>query len=94
VDVALRGHDGFVEAVVVADGTRIAADLFTKTSWLAVMDGQGLTAAEHDPLADALSIDKARATLDRIRTVVAAAAAHMPTHQSFIAQHCTAAEHK
>jgi tryptophan halogenase len=69
---------------------READELFTKTSWLAVMDGQGLTSTGHDPLADTLAPDEARAALDRIGKVVAAAAAHMPPHQAFIARHCAA----
>ncbi len=69
---------------------READELFTKTSWLAVMDGQGLTADAHDPIADALAPADARAALDRIGSVVAAAASRMPPHEAFIARHCTA----
>jgi tryptophan halogenase len=65
-------------------------ELFTKTSWLAVMDGQGLTASGYDPLGAALPLADARAALDRIGKVTAAAAAHMPPHQDFIARHCRA----
>jgi len=69
---------------------READDLFTKTSWLAVMDGQGLRAASYDPLAAAMPLDEARARLARIASVTKAAAQHMPMHGDFIAQHCAA----
>ena len=59
---------------------READDLFTKTSWLAVMDGQGLRAQGHDPLAAAMPLAEARARLDRIADVTAAAALRMPLH--------------
>jgi len=69
---------------------READDLFTKTSWLAVMDGQGLRARSYDPLAGAMPLDEARARLDRIATVTKAAAQHMTPHGEFIARYCTA----
>jgi tryptophan halogenase len=65
-------------------------ELFTKTSWLAVMHGQGLRAAGHDPLADAMPLDEAAARVQRVGAVVAAAAAQMPAHDAFIARHCAA----
>ncbi len=64
-------------------------ELFTKTSWLAVMEGQGLLVSGHDPLAQSLDEDADR-SLQRIATVVKAAAARMPDHQAFIARHCAA----
>ena len=67
---------------------READELFTKTSWLAVMDGQGLSTTGHDPLADAMPLDEATARLQRIATVTKAAAMHMPTHADFITRHC------
>ena len=69
---------------------READELFTKTSWLAVMDGQGLVASGHDPLAQAMPLDEIRARLGRIATVTQAATGHMPTHADFIARHCSA----
>ncbi len=75
---------------------READDLFTKTSWLAVMDGQGLRVGGYDPIADMIPENEARAMLDRIRAVTAIAAGRMPSHDRFIATHdCTAAgEHR
>ncbi|KQN29367.1 tryptophan halogenase family protein [Sphingomonas sp. Leaf38] len=67
---------------------READDLFTKTSWLAVMDGQGLCANGFDPLAASLSADEARTRLARMAAVTAAAATRMPPHEQFIARHC------
>jgi len=69
---------------------READDLFTKTSWLAVMDGQGLRARSYDPLAGAMPLDEAHARLDRIAAVTKAAAQHMTPHGEFIARYCAA----
>jgi len=69
---------------------READELFTKTSWLAVMHGQGLVVAEHDPLAEAMALADARRALDQIGRVTAAAADRMPRHGDFIARHCAA----
>ena len=69
---------------------READDLFTKTSWLAVMDGQGLRARSYDPLAGAMPLDEAHARLDRIAAATKAAAQHMTPHGEFIARYCAA----
>ncbi|GAA3268275.1 hypothetical protein GCM10020258_39350 [Sphingomonas yabuuchiae] len=69
---------------------READELFTKTSWLAVMDGQGLVANGHDPLAQGMPMDELRARLNRIAAVTQAAAGHMPAHADFLARHCSA----
>ncbi len=69
---------------------READDLFTKTSWLAVMDGQGLRARGYDPLAAAMPIDEAAARLERIAQVTAAATQRIPTHGDFIRANCSA----
>lgn len=69
---------------------READELFSKTSWLAVMDGQGLRAKGFDPLAGALPEEEARVRMARIAAVTAAAAQRMPRHEVFIAQHCNA----
>lgn len=70
---------------------REANDLFTKTSWLAVMDGQGLRAEAYDPLAGGVPIEDAKARLAHVAAVTAAAAARIPSHEDFIRAHCAAA---
>jgi len=69
---------------------READDLFTKTSWLAVMEGQGLRARSYDPLAEAMPLEEAHARLERIAAVTRAAVQHMAPHGDFIAKHCAA----
>jgi tryptophan halogenase len=54
------------------------------------MDGQGLVASGHDPLAQAMPLDEIRARLARIAAVTQAATGHMPAHADFIARHCSA----
>ena len=69
---------------------READDLFSKTSWLAVMEGQGLRARSYDPLAGAMPIEEAQARLDRIAAVTRAAVDHMTPHGDFIRNYCDA----
>ncbi len=66
------------------------ADLFTITSWVAVMAGQNVLPEGYDPLVDHLSEDEVRATLDDMRAVYAEAAKRMPPHQAFIDKFCQA----
>ena len=66
-------------------------DLFLEPSWVAVMEGQGVTPAQPDPLAG-LQLDAMAALLPRIRGAVGQAVRAMPTHASFIAQHCAASQ--
>ena len=66
-------------------------ELFTKTSWLAVMEGQSAGAVDEDPLALTVPDDQAAAYLARIAANAAAAVSAMPTHADFIAAHCRAA---
>lgn len=65
-------------------------ELFTKTSWLAVLDGQEAPVAGEDPLALAVAPDAAAARLARIADLAGEAVARMPTHADFIAAHCQA----
>ena len=86
--------DTLAERIAIYNRTgrvfRETDELFTKTSWLAVMDGQGLLASSYDPIGAALPLAEARAALDRIGQVTAAAARHMPSHQDFIDRHSRA----
>jgi tryptophan halogenase len=69
---------------------READELFTKTSWLAVMNGQGAEALDEDPLALTIPDDQAAAGLARICASAAAAVKAMPAHEDFISAHCRA----
>ncbi len=86
--------DSLAECITIYRRTgrvyRKADDLFTRTSWLAVMDGQGLTAEGFDPIALGVPLEAGRARLSRIAEVTRAAVQHLPVHGDFVAQHCAA----
>lgn len=63
---------------------READELFSKTSWLAVLHGQGIDPTGYDPIADGMARDEARARLARIAEVTGLAATRMPTHDDFL----------
>ena len=65
-------------------------DLFTITSWVAVMLGQNINPEDYDPLVDGLSEDNIRTTLDDIRSVYAEATKRMPPHRAYIERFCKA----
>jgi tryptophan halogenase len=69
---------------------RQPGDLFTEPSWLQVMHGQGLTPAAWHALANQFSVEECSGFLANVHTQLAAAAAALPTHQAYIAQHCAA----
>lgn len=69
---------------------REGVELFTESSWLQVMVGQGLMPRGHHPLADLLPEGEVQAHLDNVRRVVAKCADVMPTHSDFVAGHCAA----
>jgi tryptophan halogenase len=60
-------------------------DLFTETSWLAVMVGQGIQAGGYHPAADLLPDDETLKHMASIRQVVAEVAEQMPTQREFLA---------
>jgi len=62
-------------------------ELFTETSWLAVMVGQGIDAGAYHPAADLLPDQETLTRLKHIREVVAATADALPTHFEFLRQH-------
>jgi len=63
---------------------READELFSKTSWLAVLHGQGVDPTGHDPIADGMPREDARARLGRIAEVTGLAASRMPRHDAFL----------
>ena len=61
-------------------------ELFRESSWLAVLDGQGIVAANYNPLADALDSDTNCAQVRQIADVIARAAPTLPAHDAALAQ--------
>jgi len=70
---------------------RESDELFTKTSWLAVMDGQGPAVEGCEPLAEGLPLDQVEARLARIAAATAQAVQRMPSQAEFIRAHGQAA---
>ena len=61
-------------------------ELFREASWLAVLDGQGVTASGYNPLADAIDAATNRAQVEQIAQVIARAAPTLPMHDDALAQ--------
>jgi tryptophan halogenase len=59
-------------------------ELFTETSWLSVLVGQGIEAAGYHPAADLLSDEETLHRLEHIREVVANTARMMPMQDEFL----------
>jgi tryptophan halogenase len=62
-------------------------ELFTETSWLSVMVGQGIEADAYHPVADLLPDAETLTRLEHIREVIAATAAALPTQDEFLRMH-------
>ena len=67
-------------------------ELFTETSWLALLVGQGIEAAGYHPAADLLSDDETLERLAHIREVIARTAHVMPTQDEFFRSHGSKSE--
>ena len=65
-------------------------ELFTETSWLSVMVGQGIEAGGYHPAAGLLDDDEARRRVGHIRQVIATAVSQMPTQEDFLARNGSA----
>ena len=66
-------------------------DLFTVTSWVAVLLGQGVEPADYDPIVDALDDGRVVGAMRQMAGDVARMAEAMPDQAAFIARHCKAA---
>ncbi len=60
-------------------------ELFREASWLAVLNGQGIVATDHSPIADTLDAVTNRHQLDQIAALIARAAPTLPRHDDAIA---------
>ena len=66
-------------------------ELFSVTSWVAVMLGQGVVPVAHDPIVDGFDATRVRGAMAQMAGDVARITAAMPTQADFIAAHCPAA---
>ena len=66
-------------------------ELFTVTSWVAVMLGQGILPTGHDPIADSIDKPAVITALSQMASDIRHMVAAMPTQAAFIARHCAAA---
>ncbi|AXJ95811.1 MULTISPECIES: tryptophan halogenase family protein [unclassified Sphingomonas] len=60
-------------------------DLFRDASWLAVLDGQGVTARDYNPVADTIDAATNRAQVEQIAALIARAAPTLPGHDAALA---------
>ena len=65
-------------------------ELFTETSWAAVMMGQGITMGGNNPVADALPLDKVRGEIDEIEKSIRHLVGVMPSHGAYVQKYCAA----
>ena len=63
-------------------------ELFGPTSWFAVMHGQGLTSEHYHPVVNFMPQSELEKRMSDIRRVWEKCCENMPSHQSFIDQHC------
>lgn len=67
-------------------------ELFTETSWLAVLVGQGIEAGGYHPAADLLADRETLQRLAHVREVIAQTAAMMPPQDDFLRHHGSKSE--
>ncbi|HZD51743.1 MAG TPA: tryptophan halogenase family protein [Woeseiaceae bacterium] len=65
--------------------------LFSDTSWVAVMLGQGVKPQHWDPLADVMPFDELERQAGKLRGQLHQAVGRMPSHAEFIERNCKAA---
>ena len=65
-------------------------ELFSKTSWIAVMLGQGIIPKSYDPIVSTLPQAELTESLESMRRAMLNAAGAMPSHQDFIRRYCPA----
>ena len=65
-------------------------ELFTETSWAAVMMGQGVAMQGHNPMADAIKQPALKSEFDEIEKSIRFLVQHMPSHQDYLAKYCPA----
>lgn len=69
---------------------RFNNEMFSDLSWFEVMLGQGITPQAYHPMVDLFPEAELAKRLEGIRSVIRKSVDYMPSHQSFIEQHCKA----
>ena len=69
---------------------RYEDELFSVTSWVAVLLGQAVWPAGYDEIVNSMSDAELREVLDRMRSKIKASAESLPTQQAYLARHCAA----
>jgi tryptophan halogenase len=65
-------------------------ELFSETSWFAVMHGQNIAPARYHPVADILPQPELASRMTNMSEVTQKCLSVMPTHQAFIDRYCKA----
>lgn len=63
-------------------------ELFTETSWAAVMMGQRIAMERHNPMADSLDLARTRKELDEMEQSIRFLVENMPGHGEYLAKYC------
>lgn len=66
-------------------------ELFTESSWIQVMMGQGIAPLAHHPIAEKLRDDELQHLLEGTRRSIARTVETMPAHSEYLARYCAAA---
>lgn len=80
--IALFQHNGQI--------FREEDELFTESSWTAVMMGQGITMNGHNPMADAIEGTKLSEEVGEMEKSIRFLVQQMPSHASYLARYCPA----
>ena len=65
-------------------------ELFTETSWAAVMMGQGIVMGGHNPVADTFDPAATRKEFDEMEQSIRFVVQNMPTHSDYLNRYCPA----
>ncbi len=65
-------------------------ELFTETSWAAVMMGQGIAMKGHNAMAETLDMQTTRQEIDEIEKSIRFLVQHMPGHAEYLNRYCPA----
>ncbi|MFN7323822.1 MAG: tryptophan 7-halogenase, partial [Sphingomonadales bacterium] len=65
-------------------------ELFTETSWAAVMMGQGIAMGGHNAMADGLKEPATAKEMDAIEQSIRFVVQHMPGHGEYLSKYCPA----